>query len=151
MSLVDVKGATCDLSELDLRSQRRRFVSGGDNSVPPQDAQRQLRPRRVDGGTPRHLLCAAVYSAGSQLPLEGTERYQMAQMVKSRFCNAGCSGESDTNSEGNDHTGRRMTLGKRARERIGENRSPERTEGGAPGPRTKQVSVFGRGVQCNVH
>ncbi|EOD07990.1 hypothetical protein EMIHUDRAFT_218022 [Emiliania huxleyi CCMP1516] len=40
-----------------------------------------------------------------------------------------------------------MTLGKRARERIGENRSPGRTEGGAPGPRTKQVSVFGRGVQ----
>ena len=58
---------------------------------------------------------------------------------------------SDTNNEGNDHTGRRMTLGKRARERIGENRSPGRMEGGAPGPRTKQVSVFGRGVQCNVH
>ena len=57
----------------------------------------------------------------------------------------------DTNNEGNDHTGRRMTLGKRARERIGENRSPGRMEGGAPGPRTKQVSVFGRGVQCNVH
>ena len=31
-------------------------------------------PRRVDGGTPRHLLCATIYSAGSQLPLEGTER-----------------------------------------------------------------------------
>ena len=44
-------------------------------------------------------------------------------------------------NEGNDHTGRRMTLGKRARDRIGENRSPGRTEGGAPGPRTKQVSV----------
>ena len=52
--------------------------------------QRQLRPRRVDGGTPRHLLCAAVYSAGSQLPLEGTERDNSAQMVKSRFCNASC-------------------------------------------------------------
>ena len=38
--------------------------------VPPQDAQRQLRPRRVDGRTPRHLLCAPVYSAGSQLPLD---------------------------------------------------------------------------------
>ena len=48
------------------------------------------RPRRVDGCTPRHLLCATVYSAGSQLPLEGTEMYQMAQMVKSRFCNASC-------------------------------------------------------------
>ena len=49
-----------------------------------QDAQRQLRSRpvRVDGITPRHLLCGAVHSAGSQLPLEGTERYQMAQMVK---------------------------------------------------------------------
>ena len=64
-SHVGVKGATCDLSELDLRSQRRRVVSGGDTFVPPQDAQRQLRPRRVDGCTPRHLLCATVYSAGS--------------------------------------------------------------------------------------
>ena len=72
------------LSELDLRSQRRRVVSGGDTFVPPQDAQRQLRPRRVDGRTPRHLPCAPVHSAGSQLPLEGTEseRDKMAQMVK---------------------------------------------------------------------
>ena len=53
----------------------------------------------------------------------------------------GGSGESDTNNEGNGHTGRRMTLGKRARGRIGENRSPGRMEGGVPGPRTKQVSV----------
>ena len=53
-----------------------------DTIVPPQDAQRQLRPRRVDGGTPRHLPSAPVHSAGSQLPLEGTERYQMAQMTK---------------------------------------------------------------------
>ena len=82
MSHVGVKGATCDLSELDLRSQRRRVVSGGDNFVPPQDSQRQLRPRRVDGGTPRHLPSAPVYSAGLQLPLEGTERDKMAQMVK---------------------------------------------------------------------
>ena len=66
----------------DLRTQRRRVVSGGDNLVPPQDAQRQLRPRRVDGRTPRHLPSATVYSAGSQLPLEGAERYQMAQMTK---------------------------------------------------------------------
>ena len=44
----------------------------------------------VDGCTPRHLLCATVYSAGSQLPLEGTERDNSAQMVKSRFCNASC-------------------------------------------------------------
>ena len=36
------------------------------------------------------LLCATVYSAGSQLPLEGTEMYLFAQMVKSRFCNASC-------------------------------------------------------------
>ena len=47
----------------------------------------------------------------------------------------------DTNNEGNDHTGRRMTLGKQTRERIRESRSPGRMEGGAPGPRTKQVSV----------
>ena len=58
--------------------------------VHPQDAQRQLRPRRVDGRTPRHLLCAPVHSVGSQLPLEGTEMYLSAQMVKSRFCNASC-------------------------------------------------------------
>ena len=31
--------------------------------------QRQLRPRRVDGGTQQVVRCAAVYSAGSQLPL----------------------------------------------------------------------------------
>ena len=36
----------------------------------------------MDGVTPRHLLCDAVHSAGSQLPLEGTERYNSAQMVK---------------------------------------------------------------------
>ena len=44
----------------------------------------------MDGVTQRHLLCDAVHSAGSQLPLEGTEMYLFAQMVKSRFCNAGC-------------------------------------------------------------
>ena len=78
MSHVGVKGATCDLSELDLQSQRRRVVSGGDNFVPPQDAQRQLRPRRrVDGGTPRHLPSAPVHSAGSQLPLRVLEMYQI--------------------------------------------------------------------------
>ena len=36
----------------------------------------------MDGVTPRHLLCDAVHSAGSQLPLEGTERSFFAQMVK---------------------------------------------------------------------
>ena len=36
----------------------------------------------ADGCTPRHLLCATVHSAGSRLPLEGTERYEMAQMTK---------------------------------------------------------------------
>ena len=84
MSHVGVKGATCDLSELDLRSQRRRVAFGGDTFVPPQDAQRQLRPRRVDGGTPRHLPSAPVYSAGAQLSLEGTEMYLFAQMVTSK-------------------------------------------------------------------
>jgi len=73
-------------------------------------------------------------------------RWSRERLAKTR----GGSGESDTNNEGNDHSGRRMTLGKRARERIGENRSPGRSEGGAPGPGTKRVSVFGRGVQCNV-
>ena len=29
-----------------------------------------------------HLLCGAVQSAGSQLPLEGTERYIFRAMVK---------------------------------------------------------------------
>ena len=56
-----------DLSGVESRLRRA-------TKVHPQDAQRQLRPRRVDGRTPRHLLCAAVHSAGSQLPLEGTER-----------------------------------------------------------------------------
>ncbi|EOD25343.1 hypothetical protein EMIHUDRAFT_254639 [Emiliania huxleyi CCMP1516] len=65
-------------------------------------------------------------------------RWSWERLAKTK----GGSGGSDTNNEGNDHTGRRMTLGKRARERIGENRSPGRTEGGAPGPRTKQVSVW---------
>ena len=75
-SHVGVKGATCDLSELDLRSHSGVESSPARNKgTSPQDAQRQLRPRRVDGGTPRHLLCATVHSAGSQLPLEGTELY----------------------------------------------------------------------------
>ena len=86
VSHVGVKGATCDLSELDLRSQRRRVAFGGDTFVPPQDARRGSSATppstAIDGGTPRHLLCAAVYSARSQLPLEGTERDNMAQMVK---------------------------------------------------------------------
>ena len=56
-----------------------------DTIVPLQDAQRQLRPSGVDGNTPRHLLCVTVYSAGSQLPLEGTDMYLCAQMVKSRL------------------------------------------------------------------
>ncbi|EOD38261.1 hypothetical protein EMIHUDRAFT_200823 [Emiliania huxleyi CCMP1516] len=68
----------------------------------------------------------------------GTNRWSWERLAKTK----GGSGGSDINNEGNDHTGRRMTLGKRARERIGENRSPGRTEGGAPGPRTKQVSVW---------
>ena len=36
----------------------------------------------VDGRTRQVARSAPVHSAGSQLPLEGTERYQMAQMVK---------------------------------------------------------------------
>ena len=38
----------------------------------------------------RATCCGAVHSAGSQLPLEGTERDKMAHMVKSRFCDARC-------------------------------------------------------------
>ena len=54
--------------------------------VPSQDARGSCDPAEtVDGCTPRHLLCATVYSAGSQLPLEGTARYKMAQMVKINF------------------------------------------------------------------
>jgi len=69
MSNVGVKGATCDLSELDLRSQRRRVVSGAQQMYLLCDMS-------------QHLLCDAVHSAGSQLPLEGTERDNSAQMVK---------------------------------------------------------------------
>ena len=58
--------------------------------VPLGAFQRQLRPRRVDGTTPRHLLCGDVYSAGLQLPLEGTDMILFAQWSQSRFCNAGC-------------------------------------------------------------
>ena len=43
----------------------------------------------------------------------------------------GGSGGSDTNNEGNGHTGRRMTLVRRARERIKGGRNPGRT-GGEP-------------------
>ena len=38
-------------------------------NVPLGAFQRQLRPRRVDGGTQQVARCAAVHSAGSQLPL----------------------------------------------------------------------------------
>ena len=41
------------ISDLSSASSR---LSGGDTIVPPQDAQRQLRSRRVDGGTPRQVL-----------------------------------------------------------------------------------------------
>ena len=115
---------------------RARFVDQGEPARPPGEARREdpLLPHSP-GET----------SAGPPTPSEAV--WSREKLAKTR----GGSGESDTNNEGNDHSGRRMTLGKRARERIGENRSPGRTEGGAPGPRTKQVSVFGRGVQCNVH
>ena len=53
----------------------------------------------------------------------------------------GGSGGSDTNNEGNGHTGRRMTLGRRARERIKEARDPGKT-GGEPS---------GGGVYSNVY
>ena len=39
--------------------------------------QRQLRPRRVDGGTQQMARCAAVHSAGSQLPLRVLGRYKI--------------------------------------------------------------------------
>ena len=77
VSHVGVKGATCDLSELDLRSQRRRVALGGDTIVPPQDAQRQLQPRRVDGCTQQVARCATVHLAGSQLPLRVLGRYKI--------------------------------------------------------------------------
>ena len=67
--------ACSPISAASSRLRRRQFGTS-------QDAQSQLRPRRVDGGTPRHLPSAPVHSAGSQLPLEGTERYLMAQMTK---------------------------------------------------------------------
>ena len=44
----------------------------------------------MDGRIQQVARCAPVHSAGSQLPLEGTEMYLFAQMVKSRFCNASC-------------------------------------------------------------
>ena len=66
-----------DLSDVESSPARNKCTSPG-----RAEGQRQLRPRRVDGVTQRHLLCDAVHSAGSQLPLEGTERYNSAQMVK---------------------------------------------------------------------
>ena len=45
--------------------------------VPLGAFQRQLRPRRVDGGTQQVARCAAVHSAGSQLPLRVLEMYQI--------------------------------------------------------------------------
>ena len=60
-------------------------------NVPLGAFQRQLRPRRVDGRTQQVARCAPVHSAGSQLPLEGTDMNLFAQMAKSsRFCNARC-------------------------------------------------------------
>ena len=67
----------------------------------------------------------------------------------------GDSGESDTNNEGNDHTGRRITLGRRARERIKEGRDPGRR---GVSPQRVYSSVCASecravvwGVQCGVH
>ena len=116
---------------------RARFVDHGEPARPPGEA-------RQEGHKPSHS--PGVTSAGPSTP-SPRNRGSREKLAKTK----GGSGESDTNNEGNDHSGRRMTLGKRARERIGENRSPGRSEGGAPGPGTKHVSVFGRGVQCNVH
>ena len=45
--------------------------------VPLGAFQRQLRHRRVDGGTQQVARCAAVHSAGSQLPLRVLEMYQI--------------------------------------------------------------------------
>ena len=46
-------------------------------NVPLGAFQWKLRPRRVDGGTQQVARCAAVYSAGSQLPLRVLEMYQI--------------------------------------------------------------------------
>ena len=67
-----------DLSGVESRLRRA-------TKVHPQDAQRQMRPSGVDGNTPRHLLCVTVYSAGSQLPLEGTEMYLLRKWSNQGF------------------------------------------------------------------
>ena len=87
-SVLDLVVATCTAAlagAMSVVPLDRRQVAGvvPSASRPCPDvlcmAESRRRRRR---STPRHLLCATVYSAGSQLPLEGTERYEMAQMVK---------------------------------------------------------------------
>ena len=69
----------------------------------------------------------------------------------------GGSGGSDTNNEGNGHTGRRMTLGRRARERIKEDRDPGKTGGEPSGggvysnADASECRVVVWGVQYGVH
>ena len=54
-----------------------------------------------------------IYICPNRRPRKRWSREKLAEMK-------GGSGGSDTNNEGNDHTGRRITLGRRARERIKE-------------------------------
>ena len=69
----------------------------------------------------------------------------------------GGSGESDINNEGNDHTGRRITLGRRARERIKEGRDPGKARGEPSGGGVysnvyaSECRVVVWGVQYGVH
>ncbi|EOD36685.1 hypothetical protein EMIHUDRAFT_79032 [Emiliania huxleyi CCMP1516] len=83
----------------------------GDSSV---QANKSARRRRVDER-----------AEGQKRKKSREKRWSREKLAKTK----GGSGESDTNNEGNDHTGRRITLGRRARERIKEGRDPGKTRG----------------------
>ena len=132
-------------STIERPRMRARLANQGEPARPPGEARREdpLLPHSP-GET----------SAGPPTPSEAV--WSREKLAKTK----GGSGESDTNNEGNDHTGRRITLGRRARERIKEGRNPGKTRGepsGAGGSTqmSAQVSAewwyaMGRVVWCSL-
>ena len=66
-----------EASSISLLSRKNLDFGHLRHFVPLGAFQRQLRPRRVDGGTQQVARCAPVHSAGSQLPLRVLGRYRI--------------------------------------------------------------------------
>ena len=90
VSHVGVKGATCDLSELDLRSQRRRVVSGARQMYLPRTRRGSCDPAEWTAAH-RATCCVPPSTRRGRSCLWKAPRGTIVRKwSKSRFCNASC-------------------------------------------------------------